>query len=535
LAASPFFLLQSATRLSYTLALVLALLLGWTLLRAVRTDRLGWYAGAGAAWSVLAVDRPLDAILLGGAAAVWLVLRDRRPRSVGRRLGGASAGAAPALALGAVYNAALTGAPWRFALTAAGGDNSFGFGVKRIASGSPAVQFTIRKSVRAMLLNLEALPHWTAGGVLVVPLALAGAVLLRRRGQGRAVALLLSVLLLIPLANLFYWGNVLIVAGRRILGPHYYLDLLVPFTVLTAVALVEVARRQRALAGAIVLAMLALTAIEVAPKIEVNREIACTNGHDRQEVQAAGAHDAIVVLPAGGDGPYVLHPFPNLGNPPDLRADVLYAADLGPSTIDLVDRYPHRRLYRLAMRMPRDGNVLRRVPVVDRLTAPQGRTVELPFEVTNRSSSPVVTAYLTDGPRYVQYLLDAASSSGRTYAGRWRIGPDGVTLQSPGATLVADRFPWRARTSTLAAGASFGPNTDLRRTELYEQRIWYRAAASSVRLLVPGTAWHRTGRYWLTDDVWQSLRFDGAAAARRFPRQDPCARFHIRFRPPEPL
>ena len=535
LASSPFFLLQAATGLSYTLALVLALLLGWCLLRAVRTGRLPWFAGAGAAWSVLAVDRPLDALLLGGAGGLYLLLADRRLGVVVRRAGAALAGAAPGLAIGGAYNAALTGAPWRFALTAAGGDNSFGFGLKHLTPTSPPFHFGRRNSLRAMQLNLEALPHWTAGGLLVIPLALAGAALLWRRGQRRVVLTLLPVLLLIPIANLFYWGNVLIVAGRRILGPHYYLDLIVPITVLSAVAIVEMARRRVALVAALVLAMLALTAVEAAPKLDVNREIACTNAHSRQEVEAAGAHHAIVVLPASSDGAYVMHPFPNLGNPPDLRADVLYAADLGPRSAELVDRYPRRALYRLSERTPRSGDVLRRVPVVERLRARTARVVDLPFQVTNRTSSPVVTVYVANGPRYVQYLLDGASSAGRTYRGTWHIGPDGITLDAPGAALVATAFPWQAETSTLAAGAEFGPDTDLLRNELYEDRIWYRATPSDARLVVPGVPWHRHKGVWFTDDVARSLRFEGTAAARRFPRHDPCERLHIRFRPPERL
>jgi hypothetical protein len=124
---------------------------------------------------------------------------------------------------------------------------------------------------------------------------------------------------------------------------------------------------------------------------------------------------------------------------------------------------------------------------------------------------------------------------GRSYRGTWRVGPDGVTLQSPGARLVADRFPWRTRTSTLAVGASFGADTNLVRAELYEQRIWYRTTPVSVQMLVPGVPWHRKRRYWFADDVARSLRFSGAAQARRFPQQDRCEHLHIRFHPPEQL
>jgi hypothetical protein len=536
LTASPFFLLQSATRLSYTLALALALLFGWTLLRAVRSGQLRWFAASGAAWSVLAVDRPLDGALLGGAGCLYLLLADRRLGVLARRAGAALAGAAPALALGGAYNAVLTGAPWRFPLTAAGGDNSFGFGVKRLTPSSRPFDFTAHRALRAMVLNLAALPHWSAGGLVVVPLAVAGAVLLWQRGQRRAVAALACVLALFPLVNLLYWGNVLILAGRRIMGPHYYLDLLVPVVVLAGVTLVELGRRGVALTALVVVAMVGATAVEAAPKLRVNQEIACTNAHDRQEVQAAGAHEAIVLLPTSSDGSYVLHPFPNLGNPPDLRADVLYAADVGGRSIDVLDRYPGRRLYRLTQQVPKSGDVLRRVPVVDRLHDRQGIVEELPFEVTNRSSARVVTAFAYDGRRYVQYLLDRSSSPNRTYRGRWRVGPNGITFVAAGAELVAARFPWRAGTGgTLSVGVSFGPDTDLLRAELFETRIQYRVASSTVRVVVPGAAWHRIGDRWFPGDVARSLRFGDGVQGRRFPRHDPCERLHIRFRAPERL
>ena len=53
-----------------------------------------------------------------------------------------------------------------------------------------------------------------------------------------------------------------------------------------------------------------------------------------------------MLIPVGKDGPYILHPWGAFANPPSLDADVLYAVDLGPRSLELVERFSNRRFYR---------------------------------------------------------------------------------------------------------------------------------------------------------------------------------------------
>ena len=54
-----------------------------------------------------------------------------------------------------------------------------------------------------------------------------------------------------------------------------------------------------------------------------------------------------MILPITEDGSYLLHPRGWLSNDLGLRDSILYAADRGPANIELVRRFPARRLYRL--------------------------------------------------------------------------------------------------------------------------------------------------------------------------------------------
>ena len=56
-----------------------------------------------------------------------------------------------------------------------------------------------------------------------------------------------------------------------------------------------------------------------------------------------------MLIPKGKDGPYILHPWGAFSNPPGLDSEVLFAVDLGPRSIELVERFPNRRFYRFGI------------------------------------------------------------------------------------------------------------------------------------------------------------------------------------------
>jgi hypothetical protein len=283
--------------------------------------------------------------------------------------------------------------------------------------------------------------------------------------------------------------------------------------------------------------MVGSTAAEAAPKLEINREIACTNRHPVEEVEAVVDPDepAIVLLPIGPDGPALMHLFPALGNPPDLDDDLLYANDLGPRTWELADRFPARRLYRLSLRVPPDGEVLRRVPVVDRLRRVAGAEVRVPFAAVNREGDPLVSMYVDDGRERRRVVVDERSGPGRSYEGAWLVDGRGARLEVGGRPVRGAEAPLPlAPTGQLRIGTAFGdPSGD---ADTYETRLLLRPTAGGVELLGPGESVHRLGGdegFWFPDDSWAAWRVDGPlGGGRRFPVGDPCEHFDIEFRPP---
>jgi hypothetical protein len=512
LSVSPFFLVLAGTRLSYPMALVLALGFGWSLLRAGRTGRPGWWMAAGVWWGILAFARPLDAMMFGSVAAVALMVIARRSppgeRARGRlgplvrRVGLIGAGAIGPLAVGAIYNAAITGSPLRFPLAAAGGRNDLGFGPRQLTPTGPVIDFEPSDALRALLHNLYYLPRWSPGSFLIVALAGAGVWLLLRQGRRGPALLLLAAGAIVPIGNFPYWGNTFVLRGKQIIGPHYYLTILIPVLVLAAVALVALARRSPRAVGLLAVAMLCATGLEVRPKIDINRHFACVNREPLVQIDRALARDAgrgdagpdgaIVFVPGSADGPALMHPYPALSNPPDLHARVLYANTLGPRSFELASRYPGRALYRMEMRVPASGDERRRVPVVHRIKPTTGPRVRIPFEAVNPGSASVVSVYLTDGTNRREIVLDRASTPGRHYRGTWVLGPDSLTAELDDGAVAAEVTdagpgPWHTSfPATLVAGVAMAqPGGEADRAETH---FWIDGGSDHVSVLLPGEA-----------------------------------------------
>ena len=254
----------------------------------------------------------------------------------------------PLLITALVYNSFTTGDPFTFALWTIGGNDSFGFGPRAIAEHSQFVNVGVSEAWLALRVNLRAFPHWIVGGVVSVPVALWGAS--RLWTISRSVFWLVVVqLCLTPFAYFFYYGNYLIIGGRNFYGPHYYLSLLLPTMVLLGVALVDLANRRRLLLPGVVTAMAIGMAIELPDKVTVNLAARDAIAAEVELVESTVQEPAVVLIPIGKDGPYILHPWGAFANPPSLDADVLYAVDLGPRSLELVERFPNRRFYRFAI------------------------------------------------------------------------------------------------------------------------------------------------------------------------------------------
>ncbi|MCW2966607.1 MAG: hypothetical protein JWM71_379, partial [Solirubrobacteraceae bacterium] len=347
-AASPFFWLRSGTFLAYLFSFGLELAVGTMVLRGWSSRSPRPWLAAGAVLGLLFFTRPLDAVIVSVLIAGCLPWA-ARPRLL-RSLVALAVGTTPGVVGAAAYNAAITGSPFRFALHAAGGENSFGFGVRRIAAGAPPVSVHLHDAIAAMLHNLAEVPgEWMLGGWLLLPIILLGVHAARARRH--VLVACGAVMIAFPLANLAYWGNVLIARNTDFLGPHYYLPLLAPLSILGAYGLVSI-RRAWSPAGsaAVVVALAAATTPLALAHISANERMTAYQHVDRLALRRAHPHHALVLLPTDADGGWIGHPRPSLLNDPGLRQDVIFGIDRGDAEYDMFRHYPHRSVWRLVPR-----------------------------------------------------------------------------------------------------------------------------------------------------------------------------------------
>ncbi|MEO5839798.1 MAG: hypothetical protein ABIQ73_21150 [Acidimicrobiales bacterium] len=473
-ALSPFAVIQSALYLEYLFAValetgVLTLLLAG--LRSAGGRRARRLTAAGLVYGLLVFTRPLEGLMLGVAMGLFLIVRERTLSRALRQLIWPALGAVPIVALMLAYNAQLTGSPLRFPLWAIGGNNSFGFGRRNVVGGSPLIDATFLNGLKALHQNMRSLPHWVFGSILIVPLAVHG--LWQRRREPTTV-LLAAIGVLFPLAYLFYWGNLLIVNGRKLIGPHYYMALLIPTVIFAAVALDRLALRRKSLATLIFVSMIAATLIELPDKIDRNDHFTDVYRAEQAAIDSVADDNAVVILPITADGSYLLHPRGWLTNDFDLRDPILYAADRGAENIELSRRYTDRRLYRLqaveATRSPLTFRPSVR-EVVALKSAVLSRTIsaQVPAGVTR------VNAYVqTDGTNRQTCAVTPSASAARI-AVQMRAG--GVTVT--GCTGAPLTLGTASAPATLIVGFELLTD-DPKQSESRELRVWTAPEGSEI-------------------------------------------------------
>lgn len=368
---SPLVIVQSALFVSYVLSIMLAAFAIAALTRAVDEPThisRKWFVLGGTFVGLVLLTRPLEGIVLSALLVPWLWVRGGDRSRALRALPNVAAGAIPWLLVAFLYNSRTTGQPFTFALWTIGGDDSFGFGYRAIAENSKHVYVGVGEAWLALRTNLRALPLWIFAGIVSVPLAAWGAWRLRQRAP-KVLLFMLALGIAYPLAYFFYYGNYLIVGGRNFYGPHYYLPILLPTMVLLGVALDDLVRRRWPVIAIVSIAIVSGTAIEVGDKIEANKWARNNIAEEVAVVDALVQEPAIVILPAGEDGPYVLHPRGAFRNSPRLDDPVLFAADLGGRNSELIERFPGRRFYRFIGR--NGSNEAPRVKPLEIVSSPQ--------------------------------------------------------------------------------------------------------------------------------------------------------------------
>lgn len=452
-ALSPLALVQSALYLEYLFATALELFALALVVRGARLGRSRLLAAAGVLFGILLFTRPLEALLLGAATMVYFTaVTPRAWAAVARRAVMVSLGAVPLAVAMLAYNAAMTGHALRFPLWAIGGDNAFGFGRRRIVAGSPLIDVTVLNALKATHQNLRSLPHWMFGSILVVPLAFWGLWLRRREPWAWLLA---SIGILFPLGYFFYWGNLLIVNGRKQIGPHYYLAVMIPTVLFATVGLERLYRNVAARPGwtarkalLSIGAVLSLaTAVELPDKVDRNLHFTDSYRAEQRALDAAVAGPAIVVVPVTPDGPYLLHPRGWLVNDLDLRNERLFAADRGAANAELADRFPGRALFRLqAVEASRSPLAFR--PSVRPLTITEGPQTRR-IAVNPREGFARARAYLQTGPHDRVYCDLAAPAQLELALARDRAELRGcatplrVAPATEQATVIAGVELWR--------------------------------------------------------------------------------------------
>ena len=536
-ALSPFVLLLAGTYLNYVFAVGLGtwMTVGWV--RAVRRSSAVAAAGAGALFGLLLLTRPFDALLATVPLLVFALV-SRPDRAAWRRLlAGATAGAAPFVVLTLAYNLAVTGAAFEFATSAqSGGTAAFGWGRRALAPDYPPVNFTLLKAIRATAQNLVALPSWLLGSYVAVPLAAWGVrrLALRTPLIRTDTVLLVAMLVVFPVGYLGWWAIALTVDGAYTgIGPHYYLPMLVPLSILMAVGvrhllsrLRDGGSRSRWYLGIVgVLAGLG-TAAFVGPRLDVNRFVA-----DQERLQALPVLAAlrsqpgrILVINQREPHPYIMGTHGILANRPTLDTRVIFAVDRGAAGVDLLREHPHRRAFRTTRQLAPGAPLGSIHPVLVRQRVIRGTVANLDTTIENRGTTHIVIAYARFGNHRVARVIDTASRRGQRYQVRWRLSGAEISMESSEGSLPRTRYPrikeeprphgpraGPAPQVDVVVGATFTNRATAQDPDRVELRYYARRAGSDVEFLTAPEQWTRIGSpisAWLPITVGRTLRVD---------------------------
>ncbi|WP_276261407.1 ArnT family glycosyltransferase [Haloglomus litoreum] len=406
-AASPFYLVQTAVFLPYAPTLAVELLFAWAYLRAVRTGSRPFAALAGLAIGVAFFARPYTAVLFAApfvAHALWTLARARAAPepslvAVTTRQGVVAACGLLGVIATLGYNAVVTGDPFTFPYQVFAPRDGLGFGTRRILGYerdyTPALALEANaRVVRAFLTR------WVVAGPLGTALAVVGlgataararrALARRERGLVGAVVrpdggsgdtsergslaprlLLAGLFGSIVAGNVYFWGNLNVlgdvdVPGDGLVslyGPYYHFDLVVPVALFAAFGLRLLAGRWRtavdrrfdgATASRLVVAGLLVGGLVLGGTTVAMAADPVADNEDASE-QLAAAYEPFEPRPPAGVvflptpyGDWLNHPFQALRNEPGFDGRTVYA--MRERQFAVVDAYPDRQLYRYGFR-----------------------------------------------------------------------------------------------------------------------------------------------------------------------------------------
>jgi hypothetical protein len=229
-----------------------------------------------------------------------------------------------------------------------------------------------------------------------------------------------------------------------------------------------------------VVALLAGTAIEVGDKVSRNQRVADDVAREVDAVHATVRGRALVIVPDGPDGAYVLHPRGALSNDPDLSDTTLFAADLGGRNLDLFDRFPDRAVYRFDTV---DGR-----PQIDTLHRARAASLPMTVHATPVPGRAVFMTYAAvEGEADHVCVVDRAASPDRPIAAPVLLASTSVTLQGCEGGDVTVPLP--DGPSRLVIGAASSNEAQLATGAQVESRYWTNVRDGQLEVATPGETW----------------------------------------------
>jgi 4-amino-4-deoxy-L-arabinose transferase-like glycosyltransferase len=366
---SPFFLVQSATFLSYLPNLLLLEGFAVALLAGVRRRSPPLLVLSGLLLGLAAFARPYDAVLFAMPFGAWLLFTRRHAlRKLFSEAGWLLGGLIPPLLATLAFFRAATGSPFRSPFNLLDKSDTLGFGAKSVFSWQPRVDYGAKQAWHGLLGNSLLLSFWCFGGLVLIGLAV---VALRRRTTGLEPWLGL-VALTIPVGYLVFWGSDVVSRweGPWRVGPFYYLPVLAPLAVLGAGGFARLWRFDRRLSGLALVGMVSVSGLVLVRTLDAQAEASEGLRALHAPLEENRLDHAIVFLPRYV--PQLMVPFSRARNP-SFDQEVVWALDRGDeANLRALDLFPTRKPYLLTEGAP---------GVLYELARHRGRTVTAEVEL----------------------------------------------------------------------------------------------------------------------------------------------------------
>lgn len=425
---SPFFLVQSATFLSYLPNVLLLESFAVTFLRGARQGSRWLLASSGVLLGLALFARPFDAVLFALPFGLWLVVSRRR--SIARMLSDAAwvtVGLIPPVVAMLAFFKTATGSVLRSPFLLDESD-TLGFGGRRIFPSEPKLDYGVSEAWHGLAAQSVLLSFWCFGGLVLIGLAV---VAVRRQTTGleRWVGL---VALTIPLGYLFFWGSYVLAqweAPWRI-GPYYYLPVVVPLAILGAGGFSRLWHFDRRLASLALVGMTAVSGFVLQGALRDQRDRTAVTEALHRPVEAAPLDNAIVFLPQYR--PHLMQPFTKLRNP-SLDQNVLWALDRGDeANLRVLDLFPQRTPYLLSEGVP---------GVLQPLERHRGEVVSVAVDIQMQAVEQGSLLAVGRGDRLETFPLPASGEQGRLRL-QLAVSKGDVFVEGPvGERRLATRTP----------------------------------------------------------------------------------------------